>query len=125
MTPLVRNIIASNFAAGIAAALAVFSLWTIITLLWPAFLLSHFDGLLAVALAFWPFLFYFNLFTSDVPRLSPDYVTILMICVLTNGILYGAIVPVGQRHSSYINAATKIAIIAAYWGLLIIFIAIF
>jgi hypothetical protein len=121
--PLVR--IVANFAAGIAAALVVFSLWTIVTLLWPAFLLSHFDVLLAVGLAFWPFSFYFNLFTSDVHRLSSDYVTILTICVFANGVLYSVIAPVGQRHSSYISAATKIAIIAAYWGLLIIFIAIF
>ncbi len=119
-----RNVIASNFIAGIAAALAVLSLWTLFTLLWPAFLLSHFDILLAVALAFWPFLFYFNLFTSDVPHLSSDYVTILTICVLTNGVLYCVIAPVGQRHSSYIKTATKITIIAAYWGLLILFIAV-
>jgi hypothetical protein len=120
----VRKIVASNFAAGIAAALAVFSLWTLFTLLWPTFLLSHFDILLAVAQAFWLLLFYFNLFTSDVPRLSSDYVTILTICVLTNGVLYHIIAPVGQRHSSYIKTATKITIIAAYWALLIVFVAI-
>jgi hypothetical protein len=123
LTPLARKIVASNFTAGIAAALVVFSLWTMNALLWPTFLLSHFDILLAVALAFWPFMFYFNLFTSDISRLSSDYAIILTICVLMNGILYFAIVPFGKRHS-YIQVATKIWIIAAYWALLFIFIAI-
>jgi hypothetical protein len=124
LTSLAHKIVASNFTAGVAAALVVFSLWTVNTLLWPAFLLSHFDVLLAVALAFWPFMFYFNLFTSDIPRLSSDYAIIFTICVLMNGILYLSIVPVGQRHSTYKKTAVKITIIAAYWGMLFIFIAI-
>jgi hypothetical protein len=124
LTPLARKIVASSFTAGVAAALVVYSLWSMNALLWPAFLLSHFDPLLAVALAFWPFMFYFNLFTSDIPRLSSDYAIILTICVLMNGILYYAIVPVEQKHSPYIKNAAKIAIIAAYWALLFIFIAI-